>query len=108
MLEFYDLGTAIDDCCDWERTPRLTEDFLGSLEDARIPVVDALALQFLPGEAFGGAFSAGTLFITSASGATAKLSGVEQEILHSYLWSRTHILSSNARLRAKYPHAVKD
>jgi hypothetical protein len=66
--EFYGLAAAIDDSCDWERIPKLTEEYLAALENARIRITQTLALQFLPSAAFGGAFLRGTFLMTSATG----------------------------------------
>ena len=35
--EFYGLAAAIDDSCDWERIPKLTEEYLAALENAQPP-----------------------------------------------------------------------
>lgn len=106
--EFCPLAAAIDDCCDWEHIPNLTDDYLAALENARIRIAEAIALQFLPGAAFGGAFSRGTVLITSASEAIAKLSAAEREILQAYLRSRAETLQGNPELRSKFPHALQD
>lgn len=47
--EFYGLAAAIDDSCDWERIPKeripkLTEEYLATLENARIRITQTLAL----------------------------------------------------------------
>ena len=105
--EFYGLAAAIDDSCDWEGIPKMTEDYLASLENARIRITQALALQFLPGAAFGGASSRGTILITSASEVIAKLSAVEQEILRAHLQSRAETLQANPELRSAFPHALQ-
>jgi hypothetical protein len=73
--EFYGLAAAIDDSCDWERIPKLTEEYLAALENARIRITQTLALQFLPSAAFGGAFLRGTFLMTSATEVIAKLRG---------------------------------
>jgi Nucleotidyl transferase AbiEii toxin, Type IV TA system len=106
--EFYGLAAAIDDSCDWERIPKLTEDYLAALENARIRITQAPALQFLPGASFGGAFLRGTILMTSASEAIAKLSAVEREILRAHLRSRAETLQANPGLRSTFPHALQD
>ena len=108
VAEFYALAAAIDDCCDWERIPHLTEDYLKTLENARIRVGDAIALLFLPGAAFGGALSQGSHLITSASEAIAELPAAQREILQAYLRSRAKSLQGNQELRRRFPHALQD
>lgn len=106
--EFYGLAAAIDDSCDWERIPKLTEDYLAALENARIRITQALALEFLPNSAFGGAFSRGSILMTSASEVIAKLSAAEREILRAHLQSRAENLQANPELRSTFPFALQD
>jgi len=106
--EFYGLAAAIDDSCDWERIPKLTEEYLAALENARIRITQTLALQFLPSAAFGGAFSRGAFLMMSATEVIAKLSAVEREILRAHLQSRAETLQANPELRSTFPHALQD
>jgi hypothetical protein len=105
--EFYGLAAVIDDSSDWERMSKLTKDYLAALENARIRITQALALQFLPSAAFGGAFSRGTILMTSASEVIAKLSAGEREILRAHLQSRAETLQASPDLRSGFPHALQ-
>src|SRR5207245_1164979 len=57
--EFLALAAAVDDSTEIERGAPFVEQYLSTLENARIPVTDVLALQSLPAEAFSGAYKPG-------------------------------------------------
>jgi hypothetical protein len=104
--EFFALAAAIDDSADWERGAPLVEQYLSALESARIPVTDALALQSLPGGAFGGAYKASDKFVTSASEPLQKLSDAQRDFLRSYLQWKVNPLRSTEQLRRQFPHTL--
>jgi hypothetical protein len=104
--EFFTIRAAIDDSTDYTRTTPLVDAFLSALESARVPHYDALALHFLPPEAFGGACAARTTLVTSASQAIEKFSPPQGNLLHRYLGSRISRLSEDHALRTKYPHTL--
>jgi hypothetical protein len=84
-LEFFALAAAVNDSTDWERGAPFVEQYLSALENARIPVSDALALQSLPSGAFGGAYKPGAVFVMSASEPLQKVSDAQRGLLRSYL-----------------------
>ena len=106
-LEFSALAAAIDDSTAWERGAQIVEQYLSTLESARIPVNDGLALQFLPSGAFGGAYKASTVFVTSASEPLQKLSDAQRDLLRSYLQSRMNTLRRIEELRRQFPRTLK-
>ena len=106
-LEFSALAAAIDDSTAWERGAQIVEQYLSTLESARIAVNDALALQFLPSGAFGGAYKASTVFVTSASEPLQKLSDAQRDLLRSYLQSRMNALRRIEELRRQFPRTLK-
>jgi hypothetical protein len=65
--EFYAVAAAIDDSTDQSQGAPLVDEYLSNLENARIPITDALALQSLPSGAFSGAYDRGATFVMSAS-----------------------------------------
>jgi hypothetical protein len=85
----------------------LVEQYLSTLESARIPVTDALALQSLPSGAFGGAYHPGATFVMSASEPLQKVSIEQRGLLRSYLQWKMNALRSNNKLLQKFPHTLK-
>jgi hypothetical protein len=106
--EFFALAAAVDDCTDWERTPLLVEEYLSSLEKARIPVTDAFALQSLPSGAFGEAYKRGAIFVMSASEPLQKVTDAQGDLLRSYLQWKVNALRSIEELRRQFPHTLTD
>jgi hypothetical protein len=106
--EFFALAAAVDDSTDGERTPLLVEEYLSSLEKARIPVTDAFALQSLPSGAFGGAYKRGAIFVMSASEPLQGVSDAQGDLLRSYLQWKVNSLRSIEELRRQFPHTLKD
>jgi hypothetical protein len=103
--EFYVLAGAIDDSTSQE-TP-LVEDYLSTLENARIPLSDPLVLNFLPPGAFSGAYNRNAKFVISAAEPLGKISPIHRALLHAYLDSRFNALRSSKSLWGKYPHTLK-
>ena len=104
--EFYAVAAAIGDSTDHARGALFVDLYLGTLENARIPVADPLALQSLPSGAFGGAYGRGATFVMSASEPIAKLSEPQREFLQAYLKSKLDVLRAHESLRNTYPHTL--
>ncbi|MGA2301522.1 MAG: GSU2403 family nucleotidyltransferase fold protein [Candidatus Acidiferrum sp.] len=106
--EFFALAAAVDDSTEPERGAPFVEQYLATLETARIPVTHALALQSLPAGAFSGAYKPGATFVMSASEPLQKVSAAQRDLLQSYLQWKVNVLRRNERLRRKFPHTLKD
>lgn len=104
--EFFALAAAVDDSTDWERGAPFVEQYLSVLENARIPVTDALALQSLPSGAFSGAYKPGAIFVMSASEPLQKFSDAQRDLLRSYLQWKVNALRSIEELRRQFPHTL--
>jgi hypothetical protein len=105
--EFFAIAAAIDDSTNHSKGAPYVDEYLSTLETARIPVADILALQSLPAGAFSGAYSPGAKFVSNASEPLAKLSPPQRDLLHAYLQSMLKRLGENDSLRKKYPHTLK-
>ena len=82
--EFYAVAAAIDDSTNHSQGAPLVEEYLSTLETARISTTDAIALESLPSAAFSGAYSRGSTFVMSATEPIAKLSQTQRDLLHAY------------------------
>jgi hypothetical protein len=78
------LRFAIDDVCNIDQLRTLAEDFLRGLANAGIPVSSDQAIEFFPGEVFGGAYRPGQVFQTSAHEEVQKLGKGERVLLTGY------------------------
>jgi hypothetical protein len=67
LPEFLATAAVVDDSTEIKRGALFVEEYLTTLENARIPIADPLALSSLPGVAFGGAYTPGATFVMSAS-----------------------------------------
>jgi hypothetical protein len=105
--EFFAIAAAIDDSTNHSRGAPYVDEYLSTLETARIPIADMLALQSLPAGAFSGAYSPGAKFVSNASEPLAKFSPPQRDLLHAYLQSMLKRLGENASLRKQYPHTLK-
>jgi hypothetical protein len=105
--ECFAIAAAIDDSTNHSKGASHVEEYLSTLETARIPIADILALQSLPARAFSGAYPRGATFVTSASEPMSKLSPPQRDLLHAYLQSMLKRLRDNDSLRKKYPHTLK-
>jgi hypothetical protein len=105
--EFYALAAAIDDSTNHSHGAPFVDEYLSTLENARIPITDALALQSLPSGAFSGAYSRGATFVMSASEPIAKLLQHQRALLQAYFKSRLNALRAIESLCEKYPHTLK-
>ncbi|MGB2678392.1 MAG: hypothetical protein WAN12_15005 [Candidatus Acidiferrum sp.] len=106
--EFFALALAVDDSTEPERGAPFVEQYLSTLETARIPVMDPFALQSLPSGAFSGAYKPGATFVMSASEPLQKVSAAQRDLLQSYLQWKVNLLRRNVQLRRKFPHTLKD
>lgn len=104
--EFFAIAVAIDDSTNHSKGAPYVDEYLSTLEKARIPVTDALALESLPSGAFSGAFGRGGRFTMSASESLAKLSQPHRELLHAYLHVKVRELAASEELRNKYPKSL--
>jgi len=105
---FFAVAAAIDDSCNWDRLPSLVEDFLSTLDNARIAVTDNLALELLPASASGGAFGRGDVFLGGASEALRGLTADQRNLLRGYFTAMSLTLRANEELRLRYPHALQE
>ncbi len=105
--EFFALAAAVDDSTESERGAPFAEEYLTGLENARLPVTDALALQLLPSGAFGGVYKPGATFVMSASEPLQKVSDAHRGLLQFYLQGKMNLLRSNAKLLQKFLHTLK-
>jgi hypothetical protein len=105
---FFAIAAAIHDSCDWDTLPLLVEDFLSTLDNARIAITDNLAIEFLPASAFGGAFARGDALLGSASEALRDLTEAQRSLLRGYLAAASATLRANEELRPRYPHALRE
>ena len=104
--EFFAMAFAVDDSTEVERSAPFVEQYLSTLESARIPVTDDLALKSLPSGAFSEAYQRGT-FVVSASETLQKVSGALRAVLHSYLQAKVNALRNNEKLQHTFPYALK-
>ncbi|HWO27444.1 MAG TPA: hypothetical protein VNO32_01460 [Candidatus Acidoferrum sp.] len=105
--EFFAVAAAINDSTNHSEGASYVDEYLSSLETARIPIADVLTVQFLPAGAFSGAYPRGATFVSSASEPIAKLSPPQRDLLHAYLHLMLKRLGENDSLRKKYPHTLK-
>jgi hypothetical protein len=107
MPEFLALAAAVDDSTEIARGAPFVEEYLATLEGARIPIANRLALQSLPAGAFSGAYKPGATFVMSASEPLQKVSEAQRDLLHAYLQRKFQALRTNEKLVAKFPHTLK-
>jgi hypothetical protein len=100
--EFYTLLVAIENCSNPERNRALSESFLSNLKQAGLKITDPLALELIPGEAFGIALRNHGTFITSSAEAAPKISAAEKSLLSSHLSSRAETLGRDLGFRERF------
>jgi len=103
---FSALRFAVDDVCSEQRRG-LAEDFLRALMDAGIKVSSEQAIQFFPGEVFGGAFARGQAFPISAHQEFQKLSNAEKGLLAGYWKQRSSVLLDDQEFKARFGKIMK-
>ncbi|PYV70885.1 MAG: hypothetical protein DMG97_17880 [Acidobacteria bacterium] len=104
--EFFELLAAAEESCDIGRNPGLVEDFMNNLERTRVGIGDSVAVDWIPAEAFGGAFGKGDVFTMSASEASKALSAVELKIVKVQVELCGEKLRNIAELAERFPHAL--
>lgn len=99
---FTALRSAVDDVCNFEQRRGLAEDFLRGLTNAGVNVSSKQAIQFIPGEVFGGAYAKGQEFHISAHQESQKLSRGEAELLAAYWKVRSAVLLNDSEFAAQF------
>ena len=104
---FAALRSAVDDVCNLDQRRGLTEDFLRGLENAGVNVSSEQAIQFFPGEVFGGAYARGQVFQTSAHQEFQKLREGEKVLLAGYWKLRSAILLADQGFTSQFGRIMK-
>ena len=104
---FSALRFAVDDIYNLDQRRGLAEDFLRGLKDAGVKVSSEQAIQFFPGEVFGGAYSRGQVFQTSAHQEFQKLGKAEAELLAAYWQLRSPVLLSDREFAEHFGTIMK-
>lgn len=104
---FTALRSAVDDVCNLDQRRGLTEDFLRGLENAGVNVSSEQAIQFFPGEVFGGAYARGQVFQTSAHEEFQKLREGEKALLKSYWKLRSAVLFTDQEFTSRFGRIMK-
>jgi len=99
---FSALRFAIDDICNIDQRRALAEDLLRGLANAGVSVSSELAIQFFPGEVFGGAYDRGQVFQTSAYEEMQKLGKGERAILAGYWRIRSAVLLNDEEFKVRF------
>lgn len=105
--ELYAIAIAVDDSTNHSQDAPFVDEYLSTLENARISVADPRALESLPSGAFSGAYGRGSTFVVSASEVIAKVSQLQRELLQAYLESKLNALRGSELLRSKYRYTLK-
>ncbi len=104
---FTALRSAVDDVCNLDQRRGLAEDFLRGLENAGVNVSSDQAIQFFPGEVFGGAYAKGQVFQTSAHQEFQKLTEGEKVLLTSYWRLRSAVLLADQEFTSQFGRIMK-
>lgn len=104
---FFALTAAIDDVCNYLDNPVFSELFLASLHAARVQVSSPVALQLIPAEAFGRAYTSGELLITNTDQALEHLTGQERLLLQAYFRQLTLESLAQSPMGAKYGDVLR-
>jgi hypothetical protein len=107
LAEFYAIAIAVDDSTNHSQGAPFVDDYLSTLENARISIAVPRALESLPSGAFSGAYGRESKFVMSASEVIAKVSQPERELLQAYLESKLNALRGSELLRSKYSYTLK-
>jgi hypothetical protein len=103
---FSALRFAIDDVCNIDQRRTLAEDFLRGLANAGVPVSSEQAIQFFPGEVFGGAYHRGQAFQTSAHEEIQKLGKGERTLLTGYWKIKSAVLLNEATFKEQFGRII--
>jgi hypothetical protein len=104
---FTALRSGADDICNLDQRRGLAEDFLRGLQNAGVNVSSGQAIQFFPGEVFGGAYARGQEFQTSAHQESQKLSKGEAGLLTAYWKLRSAVLLSDREFTVQFATIMK-
>lgn len=104
---FSALRFAVDDICNLDQRRGLAEDFLRALMNAGVKVSSEQAIRFFPGEVFGGAYSRGQVFQTSAHQEFQKLGKAEAGLLAAYWQLRSPVLLSDREFTEQFGTIMK-
>ncbi len=104
---FNALRSAVDDVCNLDQRRGLAEDFLRGLENAGVNVSSERAIQFFPGEVFGGAYAKGQVFQISAHQEFQKLRGGEKVLLTGYWKLRSVVLLTDQGFTSQFGRIMK-
>ena len=99
---FSALRFAVDDICNIDQGRALAEDLLRGLANAGVSVGSELAIQFFPGQVFGGAFGRGQVFQTSAYEEMQKLGKSEKALLVGYWKMRSAVLLNDEEFNVRF------
>jgi len=102
---FFQLLAGIGDCCDFERSAPLAEEFLLSLDHSGISIYSLDALQVIPTGVFGGAFSRGDKFVVSTGEVLAQLTEAELSLARHRLLECAEKLARNEELTRRFVRA---
>lgn len=104
---FSALRFAVDDICNLDQRRGLAEDFLRGLKNAGVKVSSKQAIQFFPGEVFGGAYARGQVFQTSAHQEFQKLGKAEAGLLTAYWKLRSAVLLDDRDFTVRFKTIMK-
>lgn len=104
---FTALRSAVDDVCNLDHRRGLAEDFRRGLKNAGVNVSSEQAIRFFPGEVFGGAYSRGQVFQTSAHQESQKLGKAETGLLVAYWRLRSAVLLNDREFTAQFGKIMK-
>jgi len=104
---FSALRSAVDDVCNIDPHRGLAEDLLHGLANAGVPVSSEQAIQFFPGEVFGGAYGRGEVFKISAHEEAQNLSTGEKSLLVGYWRIQSTTLLSDEEFKARFKPILK-
>ena len=104
---FSALRFAVDDVCSLDQGRGLAKDFLRALMNAGVKVSSEQAIQFFPGEVFGGAYARGQAFQTSAHPEFQKLGRAEAGLLAAYWQLRSPVLLSDREFTERFEAIMK-
>ena len=104
---FSALRFAVDDVCNLDQRRGLAEDFLRALMNAGVKVSSEQAIQFFPGEVFGGAYARGQAFQISAHQEFQKLGKAEAGLLAAYWQLRSPVLLSDREFTERFEAVMK-
>jgi Nucleotidyl transferase AbiEii toxin, Type IV TA system len=103
---FSALRFAVDDICNLDQGRALAENLLRDLTNSGVSVNSDVAIQFFPGEVFGGAYRRGQVFPTSAPEEMQKLGKGEKALLVGNWKIRSAVLLHDEEFRARFGRII--